>query len=176
MWLCLRRLKAEGKEGVELGQYVNLLLTKWMKELEKIFYGNIVAYDAPSLPEATKEELREVIWSRYPRLFKPDAMHRHHFAAAALRAVLACSYLGYAVIINRRVGCGVDSFYFQVCVEFNGHCTTESLRFSLQVMERYVRREVSCLSLTDKSAMFSGNFMFTPIGSRSPDPTKGRKK
>ncbi|MFS7936891.1 putative ubiquinol-cytochrome c chaperone/UPF0174 [Helianthus anomalus] len=22
MWLCLRRLKAEGKEGVELGQYV----------------------------------------------------------------------------------------------------------------------------------------------------------
>lgn len=22
MWLCLRRLKAEGKDGVELGQYV----------------------------------------------------------------------------------------------------------------------------------------------------------
>lgn len=22
MWLCLRRLKAEGKEGIELGQYV----------------------------------------------------------------------------------------------------------------------------------------------------------
>ena len=41
---------------------VNLLLTKWMKELEKIFYGNIVAYDAALLPEATKEELTEVIW------------------------------------------------------------------------------------------------------------------
>ncbi|MBA0547974.1 hypothetical protein Golob_019101, partial [Gossypium lobatum] len=79
MWLCLRRLKAEGKDGVELGQYVyeiynhdvelrvskagvNLLLTKWMKELEKIFYGNIVAYDAALLPEATHEELTEVIW------------------------------------------------------------------------------------------------------------------
>nr|XP_009768172.1 PREDICTED: ubiquinol-cytochrome-c reductase complex assembly factor 1-like [Nicotiana sylvestris]XP_016502546.1 PREDICTED: ubiquinol-cytochrome-c reductase complex assembly factor 1-like [Nicotiana tabacum] len=79
MWLCLRRLKQEGKEGVELGQYlyeiynhdlelrvskagVNLLLTKWMKDLEKIFYGNIVAYDAAMLPEAEQDELQNVIW------------------------------------------------------------------------------------------------------------------
>ncbi|PRQ59764.1 hypothetical protein RchiOBHm_Chr1g0373801 [Rosa chinensis] len=33
----------------------------------------------------------------------------------------------------------------------------------VQAMARYVRREVSCLSLTDKEAMFSGNFMFTPL-------------
>ncbi|KAL8151254.1 hypothetical protein V2J09_021062, partial [Rumex salicifolius] len=79
MWLCLRRLKEEGKEGVEFGQYlyeiynhdlelrvskagVNLLLTKWMKDLEKIFYGNIVAYDAAMLPEARKEDLPNVLW------------------------------------------------------------------------------------------------------------------
>ncbi|CAI0547891.1 unnamed protein product [Linum tenue] len=106
MWLCLRRLKQEGKEGAEFGQYlyerynhdvelrvskegviwlnafykifysvasfcfclltsqwqVNLLLTKWMKELEKIFYGNIVAYDAALLPEAKPDELPKVIW------------------------------------------------------------------------------------------------------------------
>ncbi|KAK4340855.1 hypothetical protein RND71_039356 [Anisodus tanguticus] len=79
MWLCLRRLKQEGKEGVELGQYlyeiynhdvelrvskagVNLLLIKWMKDLEKIFYGNIVAYDAAMLPEAKQDELQNVIW------------------------------------------------------------------------------------------------------------------
>ncbi|OVA09292.1 Ubiquinol-cytochrome c chaperone [Macleaya cordata] len=79
MWLCLRRLKEEGKEGVELGQYVyeiynhdlelrvskagvNLLLTRWMKDLEKIFYGNIVAYDAAMLPEAKQDELVNVIW------------------------------------------------------------------------------------------------------------------
>ncbi|KAL4324547.1 hypothetical protein GQ457_11G030150 [Hibiscus cannabinus] len=140
MWLCLRRLKAEGKEGVELGQYVyeiynhdvelrvskagvNLLLTKWMKELEKIFYGNIVAYDAALLPEATREELTEVIWRN---IFSDDGTSKPD--AAALRTV--------------------------------------------QAMERYVRREVSCLSLTDKEAMFSGNFMFTPLESRSPDPTK----
>ncbi|XP_024029700.1 ubiquinol-cytochrome-c reductase complex assembly factor 1 isoform X3 [Morus notabilis] len=79
MWLCLRRLKAEGKAGVEFGQYlydiynhdvelrvskagVNLLLTRWMKDLEKIFYGNIVAYDAAMLPEAKPDELQNVIW------------------------------------------------------------------------------------------------------------------
>ncbi|GFQ01034.1 ubiquinol-cytochrome-c reductase complex assembly factor 1 [Phtheirospermum japonicum] len=76
MWLCLRRLKEEGKEGVELGQYlyemfnhdlelrvskagVNLLLSKWMKELEKIFYGNIVAYDTAI---GKQDELQNVIW------------------------------------------------------------------------------------------------------------------
>ncbi|XP_058207541.1 uncharacterized protein LOC131320733 isoform X2 [Rhododendron vialii] len=79
MWLCLRRLKQEGNEGVEFGQYlyelynhdvemrvskagVNLLLTRWMKDLEKIFYGNIVAYDAALLPEAKQEELENVLW------------------------------------------------------------------------------------------------------------------
>ncbi|GMI95367.1 hypothetical protein like AT5G51220 [Hibiscus trionum] len=140
MWLCLRRLKAEGKEGVELGQYVyeiynhdvelrvskagvNLLLTKWMKELEKIFYGNIVAYDAALLPEATREELTEVIWRN---IFSDDGTSKPD--AGALRTV--------------------------------------------QAMERYVRREVSCLALTDKEAMFSGNFMFTPLENSSPDPRK----
>ncbi|XWS60131.1 hypothetical protein CRYUN_Cryun07bG0008100 [Craigia yunnanensis] len=105
MWLCLRRLKAEGKDGVELGQYlyetynhdvelrvskagVNLLLTKWMKELEKIFCGNIVAYDAALLPEATQEELADVIWRN---VFSDDGTSKPD--AAALHTVQACSYL-----------------------------------------------------------------------------------
>lgn len=33
-----------------------------MKDLEKIFYGNIVAYDAALLPEAKQEELENVLW------------------------------------------------------------------------------------------------------------------
>lgn len=33
-----------------------------MKDLEKIFYGNIVAYDAAMLPEAKQDELQNVIW------------------------------------------------------------------------------------------------------------------
>jgi len=41
---------------------VNLLLTKWMKELEKIFYGNIIAYDAALSPEAKNDELANVLW------------------------------------------------------------------------------------------------------------------
>uniref|UniRef100_A0A453BGT5 Ubiquinol-cytochrome c chaperone domain-containing protein n=2 Tax=Aegilops tauschii TaxID=37682 RepID=A0A453BGT5_AEGTS len=79
MWLVLRRLKEEGKDGVKFGQYiyetynhdvelrvskagVNLLLTKWMKELEKIFYGNIVKYDTAISPEASQDDLVNVIW------------------------------------------------------------------------------------------------------------------
>ncbi|GAV79490.1 Ubiq_cyt_C_chap domain-containing protein [Cephalotus follicularis] len=137
MWLCLSRLKVEGKDGVELGQYVyeiynhdvemrvskagvNLLLTKWMKELERIFYGNIVAYNAAILPEAKQDELPDVIWRN---VFSDDGTSNPNVAAS--RAV--------------------------------------------QAMTRYVRREVSCLSLTDKEAMFSGNFMFTPLENRASD-------
>ncbi|XP_074281826.1 uncharacterized protein LOC141606554 [Silene latifolia] len=131
MWLCLRRLKGEGEEGVEFGQYVyeiynhdlelrvskagvNLLLTKWMKDLEKIFYGNIVAYDAALLPEAGKDDLVKVLWRN---VFTDDPESEPSDAA----------------------------------------------RHVVQAMARYVRHEVNCLSLTDKEAMLSGNFMFTPL-------------
>ncbi|XP_058085420.1 uncharacterized protein LOC131232911 [Magnolia sinica] len=138
MWLCLRRLKDEGKEGVEFGQYlyeiynhdlelrvskagVNLLLSKWMKDLEKIFYGNIVAYDAAMLPEAKKDELSNVIWRN---IFSDDGSEMPN--TAALSAV--------------------------------------------QAMSRYARRESTCLSLTDKEAILSGNFMFTLLGNQSTEP------
>ncbi|PON51073.1 Ubiquinol-cytochrome c chaperone, CBP [Parasponia andersonii] len=140
MWLCLRRLKEEGKEGVELGQYlyeiynhdvelrvsqagVNLLLTRWMKDLEKIFYGNIVAYDAAMLPEAKQDELQNVIWRN---IFSDDGSSKPDDAA------------------------------------------------SRTAMARYARREVSCLSLTDKEAMFSGNFMFTPLKNEEVKPIRLR--
>nr|GLL32111.1 ubiquinol-cytochrome-c reductase complex assembly factor 1 [Ipomoea trifida] len=131
MWLYLRRLKEEGKDGSELGQYlyeiynhdlelrvskagVNLLLSKWMKELEKIFYGNIVAYDAAILPEAKQDELPNVIWRN---VFSDD-----------------------------------------------GTLTPDGpALLPVQAMSRYVRRETKCLSLTDKAAVFSGNFMFTSL-------------
>lgn len=137
MWLCLRRLKEEGKEGVDLGQYlyeiynhdvemrvskagVNLLLSRWMKDLEKIFYGNIVAYDTAMLPEAKQDELQNVIWRN---VFSADSSSSKP-NAAALREV--------------------------------------------QAMSRYVRRECSCMSLTDKEAIFSGNFLFTPFEKTTP--------
>lgn len=131
MWLCLRRLKEDGKEGSEVGQYlyerynhdlelrvskagVNLLLTKWMKELEKIFYGNIVAYDGAISPEAKPDELQSVIWRN---VFSDDG----------------------TLIPNGPA------------------------LLPVQAMSRYVRRETKCLSLTDKRAVFSGNFMFTSL-------------
>ncbi|XP_024029696.1 ubiquinol-cytochrome-c reductase complex assembly factor 1 isoform X1 [Morus notabilis] len=138
MWLCLRRLKAEGKAGVEFGQYlydiynhdvelrvskagVNLLLTRWMKDLEKIFYGNIVAYDAAMLPEAKPDELQNVIWRN---VFSDDGSSKPDDAASR----------------------------------------------TVQALARYTRREVSCLSLTDEVAMFSGNFMFTPLKQEEAKP------
>ncbi|GAB4858852.1 hypothetical protein Ancab_010329 [Ancistrocladus abbreviatus] len=137
LWLCLRHLKEEGKEGVEFGQYVyeiynhdlelrvskagvNLLLTRWMKDLEKIFYGNVVAYDAAMLPEAKKDELPNVIWRN---IFSDD-------------------------------GAAEPDNTVKHAVQFTMY---------LQAMSRYVRREASCLSLTDKEAMFSGNFTFTSL-------------
>lgn len=137
MWLCLRRLKEEGKEGVEFGQYlyeiynhdlelrvskagVNLLLTKWMKDLEKIFYGNLVAYDASLLPEAGKDDLSNVLWRN---VFSDDT----------------------------------------------GSEPSDAAKHVVQAMARYVCREVSCLSLTDKEAMFSGNFTFTSLEHQPPN-------
>lgn len=90
MWLCLHRFKQEGKEGVEFGQYlyeiynhdvelrvskagVNLLLITWMKDLEKIFYGNIVAYDKAIAPDAKQDELQNVLWKN---IFSDDGLSK----------------------------------------------------------------------------------------------------
>ncbi|CAM8964163.1 unnamed protein product [Rhodiola kirilowii] len=113
MWLVLRRLKEEGKEGV------NLMLTRWMKDLEKIFYGNIVAYDKALLPDAKQDELSSVLWRN---IFSDDGVSKP---------------------------------------------TEEALHF-LQAMSRYARRESICLSLTDKDAILSGNFLFTSLENPHP--------
>ncbi|CAA2997768.1 ubiquinol-cytochrome-c reductase complex assembly factor 1 isoform X1 [Olea europaea subsp. europaea] len=140
MWLCLRRLKEEGNEGVELGQYlyeiynhdlelrvskagVNLLLTKWMKDLEKIFYGNVVAYDASMIPEGKQDQLQSVIWRN---VFSDDGSSKPSDATLPL----------------------------------------------VQAMSRYVHRETRCLLLTDKEAIFTGNFMFTQLENTGADSMK----
>ncbi|KAF7008352.1 hypothetical protein CFC21_023120 [Triticum aestivum] len=143
MWLVLRRLKEEGKDGVKFGQYiyetynhdvelrvskagVNLLLTKWMKELEKIFYGNIVKYDTAISPEASQDDLVNVIWRNVYADEGSEPMD-----AAATPAV--------------------------------------------QALARYTRREATCLSLTDKEAVFSGNFKFTAVLPTVLSPVKRRR-
>ncbi|XP_074591379.1 CBP3-like protein [Curcuma longa] len=132
MWLVLHRLKEEGKDGTEFGQYlyeiynhdlelrvfkagVNLLLTKWMKDLEKIFYGNLIAYDAAMVPDAKLDDLATSIWRN---VFSEDGSRTSNDAAATA---------------------------------------------AVQAMARYARRESTCLLLTDKEAIFAGNFMFTSL-------------
>ncbi|NP_001169025.1 uncharacterized LOC100382858 [Zea mays] len=139
MWLVLRRLKEEGKDGVKFGQYiyemynhdvelrvskagVNLLLTKWMKELEKIFYGNIVKYDAAISPEARQDDLVNVIWRN---IYAEEGSEAMDVAAAP----------------------------------------------AVQALARYTRREATCLSLTGKDSMFSGNFKFTALLPATPSPS-----
>lgn len=143
MWLFLRRAKEDGKEGVEFGQYVyeiynhdlelrvskagvNLLLTKWMKELEKIFYGNIVAYDAAMGLDAKPDDLSKVIWRN---IFSDD---------------------------GSEIPTGVASN-------------------AVQALSRYTRRESTCLSLTEKEAILSGNFRFTSLDNYIPNHEKGTR-
>jgi cytochrome b pre-mRNA-processing protein 3 len=94
-----------------------------MKELEKIFYGNIVKYDSAISPEARQDDLVNVIWRNVYADEGSEAMD-----AAAVPAI--------------------------------------------QALARYTRREATCLSLTDKEAMFSGNFKFTALLPNSPSPAK----
>ncbi|KAF6156954.1 hypothetical protein GIB67_039715 [Kingdonia uniflora] len=111
MWLCLRRLKEEGNEGVNFGQHVyeiynhdvelraskagvNLLLSRHMKNLERIFYGNIVAYDSAMLPEARQDELHNVIWRN---VLSDDGSP---MSSDASRVVQACFYLVFQLLLQ----------------------------------------------------------------------------
>ncbi|KAG6549688.1 hypothetical protein Mapa_008667 [Marchantia paleacea] len=79
MWLTLVRLRAEGNDGSKVGQSlyeifnhdlekrivgegVKMLISKWMKELEKNFYGAVEAYDAAMHPSAVKDALARALW------------------------------------------------------------------------------------------------------------------
>lgn len=79
MWLSLGRLRSEGKDGAAMGQSLydafnhdlerriiatglKVLLSKWMKELEKNFYGAVAAYDNAMRPEAAQDELARALW------------------------------------------------------------------------------------------------------------------
>lgn len=79
MWLSLCRLRSEGKDGGAMGQSLydafnhdlerriiatglKVLLSKWMKELEKNFYGAVASYDKAMRPEADKDELARALW------------------------------------------------------------------------------------------------------------------
>ncbi|CAM6117544.1 unnamed protein product [Calypogeia fissa] len=79
VWLTLVRLRSEGKDGTKVGQNlyeqfnhdlekrivvagVKMLISKWMKELEKNFYGAVAAYDGAMVPSAPKDELARALW------------------------------------------------------------------------------------------------------------------
>ncbi|KAJ0099508.1 hypothetical protein Patl1_20741 [Pistacia atlantica] len=181
----------EGKEGVELGQYlyeiynhdvelrvskarVNLLLSKWMKELVKIFYGNIVSYDAAMLPGAKQDELQNAVtvrvrspWVR--NIFSDDGTSK--LDDATLRAVQACIHLCFCHCVCHPCWMQVNhQLTHRAVVSFRTKQHTLSI---IVAMTRYVRREVSCLSLTGKEAiMFSGNFMFTPLETTASGPLR----
>jgi len=79
MWLSLCRLRSEGRDGGAMGQSLydafnhdlerriiatglKVLLSKWMKELEKNFYGAVAAYDKAMTLEAAQDELARALW------------------------------------------------------------------------------------------------------------------
>ncbi|KAI5080682.1 hypothetical protein GOP47_0003865 [Adiantum capillus-veneris] len=79
MWLCLVRTKGEKPDGHDFGEAlyvlftedlekrvvaagVRMLFSKWMRELEKIFYGAVKVYDEALKPDAPKDALVHALW------------------------------------------------------------------------------------------------------------------
>ncbi|CAI7804658.1 unnamed protein product [Closterium sp. NIES-53] len=78
-WLALLRLRKEGAQGAAVGQTfyhtfnhdverrvvaagVKMLVSKWMRELERSFYGAAAAYDAAVAPGASADALPKALW------------------------------------------------------------------------------------------------------------------
>ncbi|CAL5366772.1 unnamed protein product [Camellia sinensis] len=218
MWLCLHRLKQEANEGVEFGQYlyeiynhdvelrvsragVNLLLTRWMKDLEKIFYGNVVAYDAALLPEAKQHELENVLWRN---VFSDDGSSIPNDAGQRAVQVIessiywaSCTSRGLSFLLHapsflihsyqrklRREGIGMARWFDCIQLVFRGYvkiCSQGVFLLLLNWMKLLIggRLFVPCARtsvslMVDKEALFSGNFMFTSLENPSTDDTKRR--
>lgn len=79
VWMCLVRVKSEKPGGATFGKAlydlynedlehrvseagVKIMFSKWMKELEKMFYGAVKAYDEAMKPEASKDDLAQALW------------------------------------------------------------------------------------------------------------------
>ncbi|CAI5485575.1 unnamed protein product [Closterium sp. Naga37s-1] len=96
-WLALLRLRKEGAQGAAVGQTfydtfnhdverrvvaagVKMLVSKWMRELERSFYGAAAAYDAAVAPGASADALPKALWRN---VFAEDASDMPSGLAAA---------------------------------------------------------------------------------------------
>ncbi|CAI5495495.1 unnamed protein product [Closterium sp. Naga37s-1] len=96
-WLALLRLRKEGAQGAAVGQTfydtfnhdverrvvaagVKMLVSKWMRELERSFYGAAAAYDAAVAPGANADALSKALWRN---VFAEDASDMPSGPAAA---------------------------------------------------------------------------------------------
>eukprot|EP00192_Tetraselmis_astigmatica_P013456 CAMPEP_0117655458 /NCGR_PEP_ID=MMETSP0804-20121206/4289_1 /TAXON_ID=1074897 /ORGANISM="Tetraselmis astigmatica, Strain CCMP880" /LENGTH=320 /DNA_ID=CAMNT_0005461809 /DNA_START=75 /DNA_END=1037 /DNA_ORIENTATION=- len=125
VWLCLTRLRLEGKQGQQVSQTlydlfqedvearvraagVKVRISKWLTELEQRFLGAATAYDkalkVPDMAES-KALLTEALW--------------------------------------RNV--------------YNG----EGEMSQAHILQRYVRRELACLAITDSQAVLDGQIRFS---------------
>ncbi|KAH7443895.1 hypothetical protein KP509_02G054500 [Ceratopteris richardii] len=79
MWLCLARTKGEQPDGRDFGEALYVLFmedlehrvtdagvrmhfSKWMSELEKMFYGAVKVYDEAMKSESPKDALAHALW------------------------------------------------------------------------------------------------------------------
>ncbi|KAI3701763.1 hypothetical protein L6452_27092 [Arctium lappa] len=102
---------------------VNLLLSKWMRELEKVFYGKIVAYDTAMNPEAKPDELQNAIWKI---VFSDDGSPTYD--ATALPAVLSIQLIGSAfscqgklIIMSPRASTDQPGYGLILCPIVDNH-------------------------------------------------------
>ncbi|CAI7786933.1 unnamed protein product [Closterium sp. NIES-54] len=156
-WLALLRLRKEGAQGAAVGQTfyhtfnhdverrvvaagVKMLVSKWMRELERSFYGAAAAYDAAVAPGASADALPKALWRN---VFAEDASDMPSGPAAAPVQVRGGV---------RRGGGAVQP------LTPSPFCIAD---YHLQALTRYVRLELASLALTDSEAILTGNITFT---------------
>ncbi|KAG0581001.1 hypothetical protein KC19_4G217000 [Ceratodon purpureus] len=133
MWLSLSRLRSEGRDGGVMGQSLydafnhdlerriiatglKVLLSKWMKELEKNFYGAVASYDKAMSPEAAQDELARALWRNVfaeddsimptgPNATPVHALARHvRKEAACLALTDSESFLTGNILFSQNIG------------------------------------------------------------------------
>lgn len=152
IWLLLVRLRAEGANGAQAAQLlydffsddaevrvraagVRVRVSKWLAELEKMFYGSATAYDkalgSPGGGGSAKEGGDGAAAPLPSRPFAPPADARRALSDALLRNV------------------------------FGGDPRKRS---KANLLSDYVIREIACLAQTGSDAVLDGRLRFTGCG------------
>ncbi|PWA54988.1 ubiquinol-cytochrome c chaperone [Artemisia annua] len=106
-----------------------------------------------SIRSLLPEPLRRTSSPEHRHSQSPDDRHRHRIIVIDLRRQVVVDHHHGIAFVNG----------WNVFAEDGSSKLDAAALPAVMAFTRYVRRECTCLSLTDKEAMMSDNFLFTPI-------------